>query len=412
MMFDWPAWMVAGLTLLLPLLIKPVRENRFVLVTIYCIVIARQILAVIGSYISPVKGAENDALAFHRAAAKLAESGEYYFGIGADFYENFLGIIYALFGTSRLLGSETSILAFLLSVFLFFAAINRFGQDRHGIALVLIYSMLPAMLVMTSTTLREAWQLLFFVGSVYWGLRYREDNSPYSFALMVLFALAMALFHKVLILYTVILIPLFYLWPRNGQSSYHEPWARTSAILALFALIVVLGFWFIAEFIGTDYGGEVISALMRGELLEYISHYHSVLNAQAGRAGYEILLDTSSWVTLIQTWFIVYLQYLFSPFPWQLQNLVDAYAFVEVVMRVLLLTLSFYVSLRAMRDKRYDGLLLVFLYLLMTALWSIGTANYGQAIRHHLLTNWILFLVAGPFLFGAIAQVWGRARKS
>ncbi len=408
---DLPAWVAVVLILLLPLLIKSVRDNTVVLATVYCIVIVRHILAVYGSYISPLKATESDALVFHKAAAELAGSGEYFVGIGADFYENFLGGVYALFGTSRLLGSETSILAFTLAVLFFYAIIVRLGQQRYAIPLMLLYSMLPMTLIVTSTTLREAWQVLFFMGSVYWGLRYRDDDSYRSFAMMTVCALAMALFHKALILYTVILIAGFYLWPRDAQSATAVRWGRTAAVASVFLIIVVSGFWVIAEFVGADYGGDVVSAVIRGDLLGYIANYHEILNAQAGRAGYEVLLDTSSWGRLIQTGSLVYLQYLFSPLPWQVENLADAYAFFEAVMRALLLMLSTYVSLRALRERRYDALLLLCLYLSMTALWSIGTANYGQAMRHHLLTNWILLVLAGPVVIGAIEQAWRRSRQ-
>ncbi len=408
---DFPAWVTVVLILLLPLLIKPVRANIIMLAAVFCIIVVRHILAVYGSYISPLKATESDALVFHRAGAELAESGEFFVGIGADFYENFLGVVYALFGTSRLLGSETSILAFTLAVLFLYAIIAQLGQQRYATPLVLIYSMLPMTLIATSTTLREAWQVLFLMGSVYWGLRYRQDDSYRSFAMMAACALAMALFHKALILYSVVLVACFYLWPRDIKPASEVHWSRKAASVSLFLVIVASGFWFIAEYIGADYGGDVVSAVVRGELLGYIAYYHEILNAQAGRAGYEVLLDTSSWGRLIKTWLLVYLQYLFSPLPWQVENMADAYAFFEAVMRAVLLVSAFYVSLRAMRERQYDASLLVCLYLSMTALWSIGTANYGQAIRHHLLTNWMLLVVVGPFMLGAIAQVWRRSRQ-
>jgi len=45
------------------------------------------------------------------------------------------------------------------------------------------------------------------------------------------------------------------------------------------------------------------------------------------------------------------------------------------------------------RQEKRDYLLLV-LYLLMTMVWSLGTTNYGQAIRHHILSNWLLIVLA------------------
>lgn len=42
------------------------------------------------------------------------------------------------------------------------------------------------------------------------------------------------------------------------------------------------------------------------------------------------------------------------------------------------------------QNKRWYWLILV--YVSLTFLWNIGTSNHGQALRHHMMTEWILIL--------------------
>jgi len=46
------------------------------------------------------------------------------------------------------------------------------------------------------------------------------------------------------------------------------------------------------------------------------------------------------------------------------------------------------------REQKQVAFLLL-IYLMMSALWSLGTINYGTSIRHHLVSYWILVLLLG-----------------
>lgn len=41
------------------------------------------------------------------------------------------------------------------------------------------------------------------------------------------------------------------------------------------------------------------------------------------------------------------------------------------------------------------GFLLLLIFLVTSFMWSSGTFNFGTAVRHHILTNWILLILAG-----------------
>ena len=46
-------------------------------------------------------------------------------------------------------------------------------------------------------------------------------------------------------------------------------------------------------------------------------------------------------------------------------------------------------------------------YFAMTLIWNIGTTNHGQALRHHMMTDWLLLLVLANF-----SQFWWQRARS
>ena len=133
---------------------------------------------------------------------------------------------------------------------------------------------------------------------------------------------------------------------------------------------------------------------LTGKGFQYAARYRERLTKATSayaRANYGMPLDASSLLNLIKSSSLIYLYYLFMPFPWQISNWLDVYGSFEAIMRFILIIFSILLWVREKNKKnRYIYSLLLFIYVSMTFLWSMGSINYGQAIRHHLLTNWII----------------------
>ena len=98
-------------------------------------------------------------------------------------------------------------------------------------------------------------------------------------------------------------------------------------------------------------------------------------------------------VATLMTLTNIYLHYLFAPW-FGIERWVDVYAVAESWMRIILLA-GIAVNTPDILRERKGGVIFIFLlYLGLTALWAVGTTNYGQGIRHHVLTNWMLVMVA------------------
>ena len=102
----------------------------------------------------------------------------------------------------------------------------------------------------------------------------------------------------------------------------------------------------------------------------------------------------------------MYGYYLFAGFSWRFDKLVDVYASIEAIFRVTLIYFSVLGWCKAVGlQKRLLGLMLV-LYISMTLLWAMGTTNYGTAMRHHLVSWWIIVILGVPPLMAQLQHVW------
>ena len=133
------------------------------------------------------------------------------------------------------------------------------------------------------------------------------------------------------------------------------------------------------------------------EILDAIEKHR--MDTPIGRASYNVGLDTSSLFSVIYSGFLIYINYLFSPFIWQVSNLADVYAYIESILHMILI----YYSIKLWRLERGEmrqilGLLLL-LFFIMSFIWSVGSTNYGTGMRHKMLSWWMLVLMGGPLFY-------------
>ena len=403
---DWAGWLFIFFSFFIVTVFREIRKDGRIVLALWLVLALHHVVALTNAYIGTVKGAESDAATFHRLGAELAVSGDWSLKIGSGFYEQFLGVFYKILSPSHLLGEELSILAFALSCVVLLKLINLLGLRQYRVGILLLFGLLPAMLLLGSVTLREPYQILFFMLSVYWGLRFYLKPARGAMVFCVLSSLAMGLFHKGLILYVLFLLPLVFLWPTQPVK---RAWgvlkfSKRRLIGGVVALLLVLGLFSLCGSGGMP-GLEALKSVASGRGLEYVEKYRASSAAIDARATYGMTLDTSSPGVMAVTMLLVYIYYLFSPFPWQVSNILDFYAAIESMLRFVLIVFAI-VGWRGTNGvyRRTFGLLLV-IYFSMAFLWSLGTTNYGTSIRHHLVNFWIIVVLGGPGLIAFIARL-------
>ncbi len=120
------------------------------------------------------------------------------------------------------------------------------------------------------------------------------------------------------------------------------------------------------------------------------------------------MLDASSVYGLVTTIPMVFVQYMFAPFPWQVENVKDIYALFESMLRFLLLFFAISSWRRSSGEVRSCYSFLLIAVLGMELVWALGTANWGTAPRHHVLGYGVIVLLGAPGLIVFMRKIHFR----
>jgi hypothetical protein len=410
---DWPGFLFIFLSFYIIIKFHKKWKDDNLTIALFFILAIHHIIALTNTYLFIIHGADADAVRFHRLGVEWAMDGKWSIMVGDGFYQQFLGIFYRIFEPSHLLGEELSIIAFLFACFVLIKLIDFLNITKYRVGLLLMFGLLPTNLVFGSVTMRESYQILFFMLSVYWGLRFHLEPTKGAMIFCVFSAIIMGFFHNALILYMLFLLPVLFLWfPKQVSSSPDSRWrfSRKRFIIIGAILILIIGILIIGVLLEIQ-GLGALASVFSGKGLKYAVDYRTILmTAQApdARANYGIMYDTTSFGSLIKTISLAFIYYLFAPFPWQITNWLDVYAFAESLLRFILILFSIISWYRAEGLQRSIWGLLLIIYFSMTLLWSTGTVNYGTSIRHHILSNWIILIAGGSRLIEFLVQQYRR----
>jgi hypothetical protein len=347
-------------------------------------------VAFLNAYVGGVIGVEGDARTFHfygvDASSGFSEDG--FWGNPRVAYTNSLGFFYRTFGASHLLGDELSILAFTLSCIVLVRLVSLLDLERFRIGIVLFFGLLPSSVIFRSVTLRESWQALFFLLSVYWAVRLRKQLGILILSFMLMSVFCMTLLHSGLKIYAIFMIIISIYWGIFCRKKSVR-WERQ--VWIFFAGLLVAYVMTLAQKMGW------VITLERG--LAAVENFREEASMTAWtRATYGVMLDTSSVLGLVKTIPMIFVQYMFAPFPWQVGNVKDVYALLESMLRFALLFFAVSSWRRSSGEVRsyYNFLFIIFLG--MELMWALGTINWGTATRHHVPGYSVLVLLGVPGL--------------
>lgn len=383
-----------------------IRGDRVLLLITLASIVAHGSVAVIDALWWPLPVLQPDPMTFFAAASRIATDREFRIGIDYVFYQDVLALFQIVGGNSRLLGNSLSVLLFACSCLVYVRLVDILDLSRHRYALMLGFGMLPSAVLLRSMTLRESWELCLFLVGIYCTFSMARGRGGWKmFALLVLSITMLTLFHKALVLYSVVLVPMLYIFivRERGLRPLAPPrWLPLAAVL-----VMATGIFYVV--VTTDSGWMVVRRVAEGDLLEQIRDYREdVDRIGSPRTAFNVAFDTSSFAAAVRSGMAIYGLYLFAAPGRVGTNAMDVYALFEGMLRIVFLTASIMtLVLRSPPVPRRYAVLLMVIYVSLTFLWAVGTTNYGQAIRHHLLTNWIILLLGFPVLWSA----WRRVRK-
>ena len=397
-MQDWAGWLLMLFSFSIVLMWRHVRSDTKVVHAIWLCMLLHHAVAFLNAYGGGVIGTETEAINdivgdartyhFYGSQAALSEPEDGFWNNPRVAYTNSLGFFYRAFGVTFFLGDELSVLAFALSCVVLVKLVDLLDLRRFRVGIILLFGLLPSAVIFRSVTLRESWQALFFLLSVYWAIRLKKRPDILIFSFMLMSAFCMALLHYGLRVYAMYLILASIYWGIFCRKKSVR-WERQ--VWIFFAGLLVAYVMTLAQKMGW------VITLERG--LAAVENFREEASMTAWtRATYGVMLDTSSVLGLVKTIPMIFVQYMFAPFPWQVGNVKDVYALLESMLRFALLFFAVSSWRRSSGEVRsyYNFLFIIFLG--MELMWALGTINWGTATRHHVPGYGVIVLLGAPGL--------------
>ncbi|WP_330501368.1 hypothetical protein V2I71_18400 [Peribacillus frigoritolerans] len=381
---SWFGFLIVITTYYIPLLIKPLNNNNKILLSTYIGITIHHFVAFRNGFFAPTFGADKDASGFFEDASSLAKYADQLdFSIGSDFFKSFLAIIFRYLGDSKFLGSELSVLFFVLSLIFLCKIVVLIKKENYLFHVVLLFSCLPTNFLFTSVTLRESYQTFFFILASYLALQLIERKSLTKLIQLLAPLLLFGALHNGLVSFIPIFLIVSLFYSLDGKKIKFSRGVKF--ILFLLCLVITVSSFFALTKAG--FSSKASESVVSGEVFDYSQEYRDVENSGGSSYGAQF----NSVFSLP----ILFINYMFAPFPWQIRNSLDLYAAFESLLRFLLIYYAFK-GIRKKKKNKEDTKALAFLFLISLSLelvWSMGTLNWGTAMRHHLIAYGILLVL-------------------
>lgn len=406
---DWAGWLLVYFSFVIPLLSERIRHDRKLLLILLVIIASHNSVSIYNVYGSTIFGAGVDAVTFQELAKDLAlNKYPLWFvefdrlEVGTNIYTRFLATFYRFFGISLLLGQSLSIIAYTISciILVYLAGMFRF---RYKKSIVVFYGIPVPAIIYCSITMREAWQVMFFLLLIYLTIRLRMSPSFLKTIYLILCGLALGLLHNGLFVYSLVLLGWSLYWGASGKwrrVGYQKVLIRTSIFGAG---VVAIAIWI---YLGGEIGG-LAKAIRSGETNSYAEKYREG-GEQDAAASYQVKVDSSSPLAFIVSGSTAFIYYQFAPFPWLVRRTLDIYAALESMLRFVLMIYMFRLWWKARAERRGRYSYLIICYLSLELLWSLGTANWGTSARHHVVAYGALVLLGVPGLIHSFRRLFSK----
>jgi hypothetical protein len=334
------------------------------------------------SFFGPSFGADIDAAGFHAGAVAYSKGLNFVF-YPTEFYTYSLGMIYRWVSDSLLLGSLLSCAAWFASAVVLLKMMRLLSLSAYSqFQAMFIYALLPSAILITSVTLREAYQLLALNLAVYSALRIYMNQSMVQWALLLLAVTLLGLLHYGLLVVGILIAFI------AGISTFFKRYDRNSVLkltffLAISAIAVYIALVLLLSIVHNEFNGLAAALQSRQDSWQKISRaYYSI--------GVKIASDSDILLFIPAALF----HYLFQPMPWHITQIADFGLFLENMLRAFLLW-KVLLNLYQLPSQRRAPVLVVFVcYLITETLWAVGTINWGTAARHHVPSLGLLVLAA------------------
>lgn len=354
-------------------------QNKKIILILLVALILRLGLALFHVYIAPLPDSQADAIGFERAGwnfAQMLQEGlpiESPTSVSGGLYSAFIGFIYYIFGRSSFLMQIINVFVGVLIVFNIYRIGAFLWGERFGQRAAWISTFFPTLALYAAITFRETFILYFLTLSLYYLLKWHDKGEVKFFIFSSLLILFSGILHSA---FTLVLLIHGYLVLKRWfkECIFHGHAKCCIRVTASGLLILVIA------------GGVLMSEVGLKQKFRNISTLDDIRNLQASaardRAAYLENISLARPIDIIWQLPIRVIYFLFAPFPWMYSSSADLIGFADVAFYLVLIIWAWKRRSNWLYGKKALPLLLMFLVLL--AIFAMGTSNYGTAIRHRI----------------------------
>ena len=334
-------------------------------------------------YLLPM-GAD-DAIRFHNSAVQKLSSLSFLDNLYDGWiYSSFLALIYYFTTPSILIASISSCVLWAISAFVLIKIFNllNFSNANKQIGL-LAYSFMPASIIFNSIALRESAELLIINAYILCLILIIKNNKYTYLPIPFLLSALIFFFHKGLIIFMLFSIIFFAVFLFTKITNYFFK-----------NKILFLDFFFAsaALFVFIILSLDLLGIASIGHLFDFLA-----TNISSHQVNVPISRTTYLYTARIENLFTHMLSsvffYFFSPMHYYIENFYDFVLYLENITRLILLGLvlnNFFYH----KKNNQIFIILFLIYIGLEIMWAVGTANWGSASRHHIISYGLLVILA------------------
>lgn len=371
-------------SLLFIILRRSVPNDIFIIIMAAFII--RASLALINVYVSPLPDSQADAASFERWgwiwAQNLKEGVPVNLHIN-KLYPYIIAVIYFFTGRSPLLIHSLNVLLGTLIVYnVYRIGCKIFDHNAARIAAV-ITCFYPTLILYSAITLREVEVVYPLTLFMWWFVNWFEKNKTSDLIKSVIAIMVSGIFHAAML--SLLVVPLgVALW--RIIRSFLKIKMVTLTKLFITSITCLGAVIFLNKNMGNPYG----------HTLDFIHVFRS--NAARGRTAYLSGLELTSFVDLFKYMPSMVVNFLYGPFFWNAYTSKDILGVLDGLLLLSLTIFSIAGLKKISRDKNFGHVaVLVGVLGVGILVFSLGTSNYGTAVRHRAKFVWLLAILAGGF---------------
>ena len=324
----------------------------------------------------------SDATGFERTAWAISQNGlvaviSHFSFIGVEFFVSIISFLYLFIDRGFHVISLVSLPAALLFVGILWKVTLSYSDRKTARLVAYFASFYPMIVMYSSQLLREVWIYLFVVLTATLILEWRQLPTI-SRLFKAFFSLIILTFLHEGFAVSLIILLLYSLWFITKK--------KQNTLNAVFVLCLIMGVIFLFSLYGMGKLGDSLP-----EAISYENIKGVMENRMIGGASYNQSIEASSLSGLM-----LYLPervalFLFSPYPWMIRALPDLIVFFDAVFYMLIISRIVYLSRAFSSSSLFVLPFIIFIPSIIA--FSVGTGNFGTAMRHRAKFSALLIML-------------------